>query len=77
MRQKHNPQLSLFMTVNNTQLGKELEQMSRILDDTPGLLQVVFDDLVQNQTGQYRSTGIDCRAGITLCRSEAIPAAQL
>ena len=42
MRQKRTPQLSLFMTVNNTQIGKELEQMSRILDDTPSLLQVVL-----------------------------------
>ncbi|WP_428622974.1 ISNCY family transposase [Sedimenticola sp.] len=49
MRQKCNPQLSLFMTVNSTQIGKELEQMSRILDDTPGLLQVVFDDLVKTK----------------------------
>jgi IS5 family transposase len=47
MRQKLNPQLNLFTTVANTQIGKELEQMSRILDDTPGLLQVVFDDLVK------------------------------
>ena len=28
MRQKRNPQLNLFMTVANTQIGKELEQMS-------------------------------------------------
>lgn len=47
MRKKLNLQLNLFMTVANTQIGKELEQMSRILDDTPGLLQVVFDDLVK------------------------------
>lgn len=49
MRQKRNPQQSLFMTVNNTQIGKELEQMSRVLDDTPDLLQVVFDDLVKDK----------------------------
>lgn len=49
MRQKSNPQLSLFMTVTNTQIGKELEQMSRILDETPNLLQVVFDDLAKTK----------------------------
>ena len=49
MRQKHHQQLSLFMTVANTQIGKELEQMSRILDDTPELLQVVFDDLTKSK----------------------------
>ena len=49
MREKRNPQLSLFMIVNNTQISKELEQMSRILDDTPGLLQDVSDDLVKTK----------------------------
>jgi len=47
MRQKSNPQLTLFMTIARTQIGKELEQMSRILEETPDLLQVVFDDLVK------------------------------
>jgi IS5 family transposase len=59
MRQKRNPQLNLFMTVANTQIGKELDQMSRILDDTPELLQVVFDDLVN---GNRADTG---RQGLT------------
>ena len=58
MRQKHNPQLSLVMTVNNTQIGKELEQMSRILDDTPGLLQVVFDDLVKTKRADTGRQGL-------------------
>ena len=58
MRQKRNPQLSLFMTVNNTQIGKELEQMSRILDDTPGLLQVVFDDLVKTKRADTGRQGL-------------------
>ncbi len=49
MRQKRNPQMSLFMTNANTKIGKELEQMSRILDDTPELLQIVFDDLVKSR----------------------------
>ncbi len=58
MRQKCNPQLSLFMTVNNTQIGKELEQMSRILDNTPGLLQVVFDDLVKTKRADTGRQGL-------------------
>ncbi len=58
MRQKRNPQLSLSMTVNNTQIGKELEQMSRILDDTPGLLQVVFDDLVKTKRADTGRQGL-------------------
>jgi len=47
MRQKLHPQLNLVPTVAKTQIAKELEQMSRILDETPELLQVVFDDLVK------------------------------
>lgn len=58
MRQKRNPQLSLFMTVNSTQIGKELEQMSQILDDTPGLLQVVFDDLVKTKRADTGRQGL-------------------
>lgn len=49
MRQKRNPQMSLFMTTVRTRIGKELEQMSRILDETPGLLQIVFDDLIKSK----------------------------
>lgn len=45
--QKHNPQLGLFMTGANTHIGKELEQVFRILDETPELFQVVFDDLTK------------------------------
>lgn len=59
MRQKRNPQMSLFMTTVRTQIGKELEQMSRILDETPELLQVVFDDLI---TAKRADTG---RQGLT------------
>lgn len=47
MRQKLHPQLNLVPSVAKTQIAKELEQMSRILDETPELLQVVFDDLVK------------------------------
>jgi IS5 family transposase len=58
MRQKRNPQLNLFMTVANTQIGRELEQMSRVLDDTPGLLQVIFDDLVKAKRADTGRQGL-------------------
>lgn len=58
MRQKHHQQLSLFMTVTNTQIGKELEQMSRILDETPELLQVVFDDLTKSKRADTGRQGL-------------------
>lgn len=58
MRQKSNLQMSLFMPISNTQIGKELEQMSRILDDTPGLLQVVYDDLVKSKRTDTGRSGL-------------------
>ena len=58
MRQKRNPQMSLFMTNVSTKIGKELEQMSRILDDTPDLLQVVFDDLVKSKRADTGRQGL-------------------
>ncbi|MDT8422084.1 MAG: ISNCY family transposase [Desulfuromonadales bacterium] len=58
MRQKRNPQLDLFTTVNKTQIGKELEQMSKILDETPELLQVVFDDLVKAKRADTGRQGL-------------------
>ena len=60
MRQKLHPQLNLVPTVTKTQIAKELEQMSRIFDETPELLQVVFDDLVK---AKRTDTG---RKGLTL-----------
>ena len=58
MRQKRNLQMSLFMTIANTKIGQELEQMSRILDDTPGLLQVVFDNLVKSKRADTGRLGL-------------------
>ena len=58
MRQKLNPQLGLFTPVAKTKIGKELEQMSRILDDTPELLQVIFDDLVKSKRADTGRKGL-------------------
>ena len=58
MRQKRNSQMNLFMTTANTKIGKELEQMSRILDNTPKLLQVVFDDLVKSRRADTGRQGL-------------------
>ena len=58
MRQKFKPQLNLFATVAKTPIGKELEQMSRILDETPELLQIVFDDLVKTKRADTGREGL-------------------
>ena len=52
MRQKRDPQMSLFMTHTNTKIGKELEQMSGILDDTPELLLDLADAAEHAEVGR-------------------------
>ncbi len=46
MRQKRNPQLDIFHTMPRTQIGQELAGMSVILDENPGILELVLRDLV-------------------------------
>lgn len=46
MRQKFTPQMSLFSPIARSSIVKELEQVSQILDDNPGLMDLVFRDLV-------------------------------
>ena len=46
MRRKFNAQSSLFTSTSNQHIARELEQISRILDETPRLLDLVYRDLV-------------------------------
>lgn len=45
MRQKFTPQMSLFYPIGRNSIVKELEQMSKVLDANPCLLELVFKDL--------------------------------
>ena len=47
MRHKFNPQMSLFSPVKRSSIVKELEQMSKVLDATPSVMDIVFKDLVK------------------------------
>jgi len=47
MRQKINPQMSLFTPVTSKPIAKELEQMSKVLDETPQLVEIVYKDLTK------------------------------
>ncbi len=38
MREKRDPQLSLFHILPRNEIGKELEAMSKIIDEIPGIL---------------------------------------
>ena len=49
MRRKFNRQMDLFSIKANSQIAMELEQMSRILDENPGLLDLVFEDIMKTR----------------------------
>jgi IS5 family transposase len=55
MRQKRKPQMNIFHAAYKQDIGKELEVMSQILDETPKVLNRVFKDLIgTNKADQGR-----------------------
>ena len=48
MRRKFNPQLDLFMIMARNQIAKELQQISQVLDATPKVLDLAYQDLVRS-----------------------------
>ena len=48
MRRKLNPQLNLFTTMARNQIAKELQLISQVLDATPRVLDLVYQDLVRS-----------------------------
>lgn len=48
MRCKFNPQLNLFTTMARNQIAKELQQISQLLDATPAVVDLVYQDLVRS-----------------------------
>lgn len=47
MRRKFNPQLNLFMPVLRSKIAKELQEISKVLDATPKVLEFVYQDMVR------------------------------
>lgn len=47
MRQQFNPQPSLFMTMARNKIAKELQHISQILDATPKVVELAYQDLVR------------------------------
>jgi len=48
MRLKFNPQLNLFTSMARNQIAKELQQISQVLDSTPEVLDLAYQDLVRS-----------------------------
>jgi len=60
MRQKFNPQLNIFTTMARNQIAKELQQISKLLDATPKVVELAFHDLIRSArptTGREGMTG--------------------
>lgn len=47
MRQRFNPQLSLFTPPSSKPIAKELKQISNVLDETPRLVEIVYEDFTR------------------------------
>ncbi|HHO74955.1 MAG TPA: ISNCY family transposase, partial [Deltaproteobacteria bacterium] len=58
MRQKCNPQMSLFTKPCSKPIARELEQISKILDETPRLMEIVYDDLVREKRADTGREGM-------------------
>jgi transposase, IS5 family len=59
MRQKFNPQTGLFSPMMRHSIAKELQEMSKVLDDNPRLMDLVFQDMTslsRTDTGRQGMT---------------------
>src|SRR5512136_1274185 len=48
MRYKFNPQMNIFTTMARNQIAKELREMSKVLDATPQVVELAYQDLVRS-----------------------------
>lgn len=60
MRQKHNPQTSIFEFFGEHETGQQLKAMSKILDDNPSIVDIAFNCLIDEKK---QDTG---RKGLTV-----------
>ena len=58
MREKRDQQLSLFHIIPRNEIGKELEAISKIIDENPGILDAVHWDLVGMKSSETGRTGM-------------------
>ena len=55
MRQKFTPQMSLFAPMTRNSIVKELEGMSAVLDANPGLLDLVYQDMIKTSSNNIQN----------------------
>jgi IS5 family transposase len=58
MRRKYHPQRSLFHVVARSEIGRELDEVSKILDANPEILEAVLQDLVGSARADHGRQGL-------------------
>lgn len=58
MRRKFNPQMNLFSVMARNPIARELEQMSKVLDAIPQLVELVYQDLIKSRRSDTGREGL-------------------
>src|SRR5574339_1228729 len=58
MRLKFNPQLKLFADMGRNKIAKELQMMSQILEATPSMLEMAYQDIVHSVSARTGRKGM-------------------
>ncbi|MBN2437565.1 MAG: ISNCY family transposase [Deltaproteobacteria bacterium] len=67
MRRKPNRQMNLFTTVTNNPIARELEEISKIIDGNPGVLDLVYKDLVKAKRHDTGREGLTAEQVLRCC----------
>ena len=67
MRRKLNRQTNLFTTVSNNPVARELEEISKIIDANPGILDLFYQDLVRAKRDDTGREGLTAEQVLRCC----------
>ena len=58
MRERRDQQLSISRILPRNEIGRELEAMSKIIDEIPGILEPIYEDLVGSRSAETGRSGM-------------------
>jgi len=67
MRQKQTRQMSLFSATARHDIEQELKEISKVLDDTPQMLDQVYNDLIRNRRHETGREGMTAEQVLRSC----------
>jgi IS5 family transposase len=67
MRRKLNRQTNLFTVVSSNPITRELEEISKIIDANPGVLDLVYQDLVKTKRHDTGREGLTAEQVLRCC----------